>query len=1231
MRIHTRTAIWQLRWRWEWSLAIVASLALAGCGGASDSTPEGEFIAPVVEYVTVFEDEFNGDTLDTTKWNVVTGDGCPDLCNFGNNELQNYAAENAVVANGVLTLEGRRESDGSYTSARLNTKGKMDFRYGRIEVGARLPQGQGSWPAIWLLHSDPNVYGPWPLSGEIDIMEAFNPGVAGNNVIQSTTHYGLPTGPYNGTSSQFDDGSAPNLVFREYAVEWERDKLRFFVDGVHYQTQTSDEWYAYFPADAEGFYDPLGAFKLGPRDAPFDQDFHLILNLAIGGNPVGNPDPATIFPQGLEIDYVRIRECANANPDTGRGCGSGDVGVIPLEDNDGGPLANAVTAQPFMERLDLYENAPAVLTLVVGGDESSNTLQVDGFTADGATVVSDVAFVDPDDAENTVWNVEISGGVANVFLGSEVIAEGDPLLTTGFNFSGNRLGGVGGDPVGEVAFDMQINSMSAGANILVKLDSGFPNVGEFIIPASELAAIGTRKTYSVKFSDFIANPGFVDCCGGTGVDLANIINPFVFEVQGGDASVYLDNIFVTNACKVVGACGADLQISKIPDLIVFDDSVNTDTWTNGIVASDSGSGFSDYTDPSNTANKVNWAIVADDDTVRGDVVEVTFNDSNTFGVWFFQSATGVDLSAYSAGALVFDIKVVDYGTNTTGMTLKVDCFFPCTSGDLAQGVIADGEWETITIAASTLTAGGLDISSVNTGLVMFPSSPQTGGIVFRVDNIRWVAETTAPPLAAIDLPVDFEGTTINYALADFAGASSALVADPEDAGNNVIQTIKTDGAETFAGTVVGSGSGFANPVPIAVGETLMNVRVRAPAAGIPVLLKIETSDAMIFAEVQVTTTAADSWETLSFDFSTVGIDTTATYTQAIIFFDFGNAGIGQTYFWDDVRFGAAAAPPPATVASFDYPLTFDDSGITYGPFGDFGGATTVQVADPDFAGNQVAQTIKSATAETFAGTVIGTAGGFLSTLPFSATETTMRVRVKAPVAGTPVTLKVETEDAAVFAAEVAVNTTRADTWETLTFDFSTVGVDINANLVRSIIFFDLGNAGDDSVYLWDYVQFGTGYNLPVTYDDPGVTYGPFGDFGNAATIVAVDPDDANNMVAQTTKATGSEVFAGTVVGTGDFLTPIPLTATESSISVRVRAPAAGIPVTFKIENSDASVALESTPVNTTAADTWETLIFNFSGADFSVDYVKGIVFFDLGGAGNDAVYYWDDVQFGDGS
>ncbi|MFT5132881.1 MAG: beta-glucanase (GH16 family), partial [Gammaproteobacteria bacterium] len=886
-------------WCWDHDLRILltaAVLVLTGCGGASDSTPEGEFVAPVVEYVTVFEDNFDGTTLDTSQWNFVSGDGCPELCGFGNNELQVYSGDNVTVSNGSLIIEGRQEADGSFTSARLNTDGKFDFRYGRIEVGARLPAGQGIWPAIWLYHSDPSVYGPWPMSGEIDIIEAFNPGVGGNTAVQSTTHYGLPTTPFNGTTSTFDDGTAPDLVFREYAVEWERDKMRFFVDGVHYQTQTSDEWYTYFPANAEGFYDPLGALKTGPRDAPFDQMYHLILNLAIGGNPVGNPDASTVFPQKLEIDYVRVKECVNANPDTGRGCGTGDVNVVPLKDNDGGPLANVETAQPYIERLDLYENAPAVLTLNAGGVESSNTLQVGGFTGDGATVVSDPAFQDPDDAANTIWKVEISGATSNVFLGSEVFTDEDSLLKTGFDFSDNRLSGDGGDSVGEVAFDMKVNSLSEGASILIKIDSGFPNLGEFTIPA-EAIALGQWKTYSVKFSDIVASPGFVDCCGGTGVDLGNVINPFVFEVQGGSADVFLDNIFVTNACKVVGACGVDLQ-SNVPDLNVFIDSTNQDVWGTGIAASDSGSGFTDYTTPSDPANKVNWEILASDDTARGDVVEVKFNDSSAFGVWFIKSPTPVNMSAYGAGALVFDIKVLDYGTNTTGMTMKVDCSFPCTSGDQNLGVIADGIWEQITIPVSRLVSGGLDLAAVNTGIVVFPTA-QAGGITFRLDNIRWVSETEAQPLAQIDLPVDFEGETTNYGLIDFGGAASSPIADPTGVTNTVVQTIKNVGAETFAGTVIGNGSGFANPIPFVAGSTLMNVRVFAPAAGIPVLLKVENADASTFAEVVVNTTAANAWETLTFDFSTAGIDLSAAYVQGIIFFDFGSGGTGQTFYWDD--------------------------------------------------------------------------------------------------------------------------------------------------------------------------------------------------------------------------------------------------------------------------------------------------------------------------------------------
>jgi hypothetical protein len=358
------------------------------------------------------------------------------------------------VSGGTLKLLGQVEADGSYTSARINTQGKFDFQYGRIEIGARIPSGQGIWPAIWMLHSpagafnpeypDVGIYGPWPVSGEIDIMEAFNYGVGGNQSTQSTAHYGLPTPPYNGTSSTTELAANADLNFHEYALEWERGRLRFFIDGQHFQTQIVDEYYAYYPANDDGLYNPYGPYTLGLEDAPFDQLFHLILNFAIGGNPVGAPDATTIFPQSMEVDYVRVYECANSNPESRRGCGTADPSIEPLEVHDGGPLENLVTAKPYIELVDLFLDGPETITLTVGQESGSNMLGVNGFTGDGATVVNDPAAADPDDPANTVWHVSVSGGVANVYLESEDLTE-DPLLDTGFDFSG---GGLGGDPVG---------------------------------------------------------------------------------------------------------------------------------------------------------------------------------------------------------------------------------------------------------------------------------------------------------------------------------------------------------------------------------------------------------------------------------------------------------------------------------------------------------------------------------------------------------------------------------------------------------------------------------------------------------------------------------------------------------------------------------------------------------------------------------------------------------------
>jgi beta-glucanase (GH16 family) len=912
-------------------LSSAAALTLLGaCGGTSEGVPPGEFIPPVVEYRLVFEDEFDGDSLDTSKWNIDEGDGCPDLCDWGNNELQEYSADNITVSGGTLRIEGREEA-GGYTSGRINTKGKFDFQYGRVEVSARIPSGKGTWPAIWLLHSDPTIYGPWPLSGEIDIMEAFNYGVDGNVQTRSTTHYGLPIPPFDGTGSGTDLSANADLTFHEYAVEWEKGRIRFFVDGVHFQTQTVDEYYTYYPADDDGFYDEFSPYNFGLEDAPFDQAFHLLINFAIGGNPVGPPDAETIFPQTMEIDYVRVYECANSNPESRRGCGTADPAAEVLKDLDGGPLEDAVTEKPYVEELPLYLDGPETITVTVGDLTGSNTLEVDGFTGDGATVISDPAFPDPEDDENTVWRVGVAGGVANVYLKSQDLAD-DELLDTGFDFSGE---GLGGEPVGEVAFDLNIQSATPGTDLLIKLDSGFPNVGEVALPWEEYIesgdyALGEWRSFSVKFDDLLANPGFVDCCGGQGVDLENVVNPFVFEVQNGDAEVYLDNIRVTNACYVVGACGAGPRTKGLPDLVVFDDAVNTGIWNRGIVASDSGSGFADYTDPSNPANKVNWQIIADADVDRGNVIEVTFNDSGEFGVWFIGSGGPVDTNAYAAGAVLFDIIVDDYGT-ASGMTMKVDCFFPCTSGDQNLGKIADGVWETVQVPVAQLVAGGLDLDNVNVGVVIFPTT-QGGGITFRVDNIRWVAETDAELLEPIDLPVTFDDPAVSYALVDFGGTSSAVVDDPEGGPNRVAQTTHNGGQ--FAGTIIGTDAGFANPIPFTQTEQTMSIRVRSPAAGIPVMLKVEdAADPNVFAEVIATTTVADAWEVLEFDYTGVIDAVNVTYEKAVLFFNFPNAGDGSVYYWDDVQFGV----PPSGADPF---LVYDDAPGPAWDLGIFGAEST---------------------------------------------------------------------------------------------------------------------------------------------------------------------------------------------------------------------------------------------------------------------------------------------------
>jgi beta-glucanase (GH16 family) len=237
----------------------------------------------------VWSDEFAVDGApDSTKWDYDLGDGCPDNCGWGNNELQYYTRDstNVRVYAGQLILEARHDSLGGkpFTSAKIVTRRKGDWRYGRIEVKAKLPRGKGTWPAIWMLPTDWK-YGGWPSSGEIDIMEhvGYDPGVIHGTI--HTEAYNHVKGTQKGEKVSIADAQD---TFHVYAIDWTENKIDFYVDDNHYYSVARD------PAeDYKGW--------------PFDQRFFLIMNIAVGGNWGGaeGVDPS-IWPQRMEIDYVRV-------------------------------------------------------------------------------------------------------------------------------------------------------------------------------------------------------------------------------------------------------------------------------------------------------------------------------------------------------------------------------------------------------------------------------------------------------------------------------------------------------------------------------------------------------------------------------------------------------------------------------------------------------------------------------------------------------------------------------------------------------------------------------------------------------------------------------------------------------------------------------------------------------------------------------------------------------------
>ena len=235
-------------------------------------------------YTLAWSDEFSGSALDLTSWNQEIGNGTGG---WGNNELEYYTSspKNTFLSNGNLIIEARKETIGgfNYSSGRMTTQNKKTFKFGRIDIRAKLPVAKGMWPALWMLGSNITTVG-WPTCGEIDIMELVG---SNPNRVSGTIHFRNAAGVWNYQGADYFLASGNySQQFHVFSIVWQQDIIKWYVDDNLFLTKTVAD--------------------LGGAANPFNANQFFLFNVAVGGNWPGPPDASTVFPQRMFVDYVRV-------------------------------------------------------------------------------------------------------------------------------------------------------------------------------------------------------------------------------------------------------------------------------------------------------------------------------------------------------------------------------------------------------------------------------------------------------------------------------------------------------------------------------------------------------------------------------------------------------------------------------------------------------------------------------------------------------------------------------------------------------------------------------------------------------------------------------------------------------------------------------------------------------------------------------------------------------------
>ena len=966
--------------------------------------------------------------LNADNWEIQLGDGSfYGISGWGNNEEQYYtdSCDNVNVRDGNLVITAIADNpiadptygNGSFTysSGRIRSEGLVDFTYGRVEARIKMPPDLGVWNAFWLLGTEPGPYGGWPAKGEIDILETWVRGdvVTGNGAfISGAAHFGAPG------VRRFISGERRDFNFYDdyhvYAIEWDAEQIRWFVDGENYFSLRSDNYWNYYFDEQEGY-------QAGGDNAPFDAPQHIILNAAVGGTlptSAGEfPDPATLLGAEMLVDYVRVYECA-FDPVTGVGCKNS------IDQADEFKAFQNPAQAAFSTEFDIFIDGPGPEDLPVGREvvfETENNI--------AATEVQD-----PDDPSNRYMELIFGDNTGGLPRFSLVDAEGDRFILARPPSN-----------LGNFVFDLYIESAST-------TPGGVLRVG-FIGDGSQ------RNSATLRLDNYPSDEWvrvvvpLADMNQGGFLDYGNI-QQFVQFVSL-NSHLRIDNIRF--ACGA-GVCGL---VDNVP---VFIDEVDP-VWTRGIVGNDSiaiSAGNADYSEPS--GNHVEWEIVDTGDPAHNSVVQTTFGTSGAVGAVNFVGADSPvpSIAALSDGEFRFDIRMIR-NPNDVGILFKVDGAFS-TTGEQPLGDLPLNVWRTFRCPISNLSAQGLDVSTITAPFVMVPGNGGTGqDVIVQWDNVIFDPLSTGPG-NSLSLPLSF-GTGSGFCLpiAPFEGGAFKVTDNPNTSGistdpqSGELRKFESYNGQTFGGISISLDTPIVfGPASDSTGKAfrikLFNNRAPGSLApdGVTPLgpmrldFKLEGAAGTVDVARTITTTQVGAWEELLVDFNGAGA---GSYEAITLIIDNGIMGDGSsrfTLYFDDIE----QVDSSSDIADLSVPYTFDDPSKVYpNPTGFVGargsitsGPVPVDPATDGNVGEVVYDFFDPAAGKGLL--IVGAAGGFHQPIDFELGRTTLRVRVHTPSAGTQVLLKAEDADDPGRFAEITLATPNAG-WSTLDFDFSSVSIEVN--------------------------------------------------------------------------------------------------------------------------------------------------------------------------------------------